>query len=442
MTLQAKERTLRIAVFFWEGYLGVTPSLINALRTLGDQGYEIDVLMQRNFSGFPDPPKLSKNIRLHWCYTVGSIIRRWLPESVESVEWLPLSNKESQCSASLLTGWTKKLKELTYWTCWAVDHFIFAAFSVLLLYAHNYACFIGVDRDGLIPAVIVGFFKRIPILCWSLELRFANESLNVFQRQTKRLEQMCLRRVVATITQDQCRAKALAEENALDLSKIIIVPNSPVGSPPIAKEKACLLSSIPQAKAEAALVLHLGEIGPEVMSLELARSTANWPLECLLVFHERRTRNRNSLYLRQVQDAAPQRVILSLDPVNYDDLDRVVSAGKIGVVLYREEFGLNFTLAGASGKLAQYLRCGLPVVCLDLPGIGDVVRKFDCGICVKSTGEMGEALRQILKNYDSFSMNALKCYTEKYEFSVHFEKVLRVISSLPIQQLQEQASAI
>src|SRR5687767_1757694 len=93
MTLQANDRNSRIAVFFWEGYLGVTPSLINALRILGDHGYEIDVLMQHNFSGFPDPPKLSQNIRLLWCYTLGSIIRRWLPESVESVEWLAVGNK-------------------------------------------------------------------------------------------------------------------------------------------------------------------------------------------------------------------------------------------------------------------------------------------------------------------------------------------------------------
>jgi glycosyltransferase involved in cell wall biosynthesis len=158
------------------------------------------------------------------------------------------------------------------------------------------------------------------------------------------------------------------------------------------------------------------------------------------MLHERRNRDRNSFYLRQVEEAAPQRVILSLEPVNYDDLDTLVSSGKIGVVLYREDFGLNFRLAGASGKLAQYLRCGLPVVCLDLPGVGDVVRKFDCGICVQSIDEMGEAIRLILHDYDRYSINALKCYMDNYEFGAHFEKVLRVISSLSVQSLQEQPS--
>jgi glycosyltransferase involved in cell wall biosynthesis len=430
MTALQRQPNTRIAVFFWEGYLGVSPSLINALRLLAQQNYQVDVFMQYNFCGFPDAPQLDAKVRLHRCYTVGAYIRTWLPESVQSVEWLPIGNPLSDSNSSLLKKMTRTAKELSYWACWIVDHLMFTAFALFRTLPHQYICFIGVDRDGLLGATIIGFAKGIQTVCWSLEIRSLRDSRSCFQRLAKRLETKCLQGVAKTITQDQFRAEALAKENAIDLSRIITVPNSPIGPPPLIKEKDYLQRRLAIPKSVSAIVLHLGEIGPELLSLELAKTTVDWPSECLLVFHERRIRSRESGYLRAIEQAGAGRVLISLAPVSYDDLDRLVSSGKIGVLLYRSDLGLNFTLAGASGKLAHYLRCGLPVVSLDLPGVAQVLEKFSCGICVKSVDEMGEAIWRILMRYERYSSNAIKCYRENYEFGAHFEKVLQVIGSL------------
>jgi glycosyltransferase involved in cell wall biosynthesis len=422
------KRNPRVGLFFWEGYLGVSPSLINALRILGDQGYFVDVFMQHNNSGFPQSPEFSKNIRIHRCPTLGALIRRWLPESIESVEWRPVPPLNSASDGAPFDGLLKQIKTLSYWACWLIDHIVFTAFSFFWIFPCRYLCFIGVDRDGLLTATIAGFLMRVNILCWSLEMRFVGESRHVLQRNIKRLEKYCLRKASNIITQDYCRAEALALENAIDLSKVIIVPNSPSGPPPRITESDYLQRRLSLSPSHSIIVLHLGLIAPSLYSWELAKSTTSWPVECLLVFHERRRRSLQNPYLKQIQEAAPGRISISLDPVSYDDLDKLVSSARIGVVLYRSDYGLNFALAGASGKLGQYLRCGLPVVCLDLPGIGAVVRKYDCGICVTDVEQIGEAIRSILESYERYRLNALRCYMEMYEFGVHFEKVLHVIS--------------
>src|SRR5262245_22612179 len=41
------QRKGRVAIFFWEGYLSVAPSLINAIRLLVTEGYHVDVITRR-----------------------------------------------------------------------------------------------------------------------------------------------------------------------------------------------------------------------------------------------------------------------------------------------------------------------------------------------------------------------------------------------------------
>jgi len=180
--------------------------------------------------------------------------------------------------------------------------------------------------------------------------------------------------------------------------------------------------------AERKVLLHIGLISHLMYSLELAQEIANWPEDWALVFHERAKRDLNDIYLSNILAVGDGKVFLSLDPVAYDDLDSVVASAQIGLVFYRNDLGPNLAqIAGASGKMGQYLRCGLPVICSDLPGLRKVVEKYRCGVCVKEFKDMREAVVSIFENYSFYSSNALKCYEEVYEFGVHFKKVMAKI---------------
>jgi len=130
-------------------------------------------------------------------------------------------------------------------------------------------------------------------------------------------------------------------------------------------------------------------------------------------------------YFQEIRRAGGDRVHLSLDPVPLQDVPRLVAGCDIGLVFYRADLGPNFTLiAGASGKLAYYLKCGLPVICIDFPGLVRVVDGYQCGICVPAVTGVADAIRTILSDYERYQSNARRCFEEAYEFDRFFAQVL------------------
>jgi hypothetical protein len=73
--------------------------------------------------------------------------------------------------------------------------------------------------------------------------------------------------------------------------------------------------------------------------------------------------------------------------------------------------GLNAQVIGlSSGKLAYYLRAGLPVVVNRLSSVGELVSGAGCGIAVESASEVGAALSDIAGQYAEFSERALDTF--------------------------------
>ena len=84
---------------------------------------------------------------------------------------------------------------------------------------------------GLVTAFAVRLLKQIPIVYWSLEIRFLNDFTYGMARVVKRLERICHRRAAFLIIQDSERATSLISENRISNPKTVIVPNSPLGWP-------------------------------------------------------------------------------------------------------------------------------------------------------------------------------------------------------------------
>ena len=390
----------KIAIFFWDGYIGVSPSLINGIRVLSEAGYCIDIVT-RDSIGFAEAPYFNSRVRII------RLPRLQLPSTVPF---------RSQLEYLLNT----------------IEPLLFAALGSFSLRANSYLCFIGVDMNGLLSATLIGFVRRVPVLYWSLEIVFSKEfswMRDLPKRIYKRMEKICHRRAKFTIIQDQARARTLALENGVDCSNFIIVPNSPLGAPPnISSDYFQSRFGLPSGKR---IILHAGMIGPETLSLELAQVAASWPNEWSLVLHERAKRDPAEPYLLEIQKKGNDHVLLSLDPVSYDELDFVISSGHIGLVMYNRNLGPNFSLvAGASGKLAQYLRCGLPVVCVGLDSLKETVHGYKCGIVVEDIQQIEGAITTIFSQYDLYRANAVRCYLEIFEFGPYFRNVVLRIQDL------------
>jgi glycosyltransferase involved in cell wall biosynthesis len=404
----------RIAIFFWEGYLGVAPSLINAIRLLVTEGYHVDIVTRRpTFGEFAPIPTFPTGVRI---WTEG--VRSELPSGTV------VSSCKDEFDQVRLRKYIPKIVRDRLRRYWQLTHFVL--FSLRSVQGKKYKCFIGVDMHGLVTAFFACLFKKVPIIYWSLEIQFLRDFKDGCRRLVKRLERICHRQAAFMVIQDLERASSLIRENKIRNPKTVIVPNGPLGWP--RSETSDFFQKKFSISPDRRIVLHLGMISPEVLSLEIASEASNWNEDLVLVFHERAQRAQTDPYIKQVQQAGCGKVLFSLEPVPYDALDCVVMSGHIGLVFYRKELGPNWSeMAGASGKLAHYLRCGLPVICLDLPGFVKVVNEYQCGICVSEPGAIQAAAEAIFRDYEFYRTNALKCYAQSYEFGRHFREVLQKI---------------
>ena len=208
------------------------------------------------------------------------------------------------------------------------------------------------------------------------------------------------------------------------------VPHGMIGQTKLRKKSQFLRNKF-KLQNEDIVILHAGWINDAMSSLDLAKSTRSWEKNWKLIFHERENRSENENYIQKISKLGFKNVLLSLKPVKFEKVDEVINSSDVGVVIYNKQMGDNCELiTRASGKMAHYLRCGIPVVCLSLPGYRKIIDEYQCGVTFDNINQIHNAIRKILNNYDFYKKNTKRCYMELYEFSIHFKKVTVRIDKL------------
>ena len=177
------------------------------------------------------------------------------------------------------------------------------------------------------------------------------------------------------------------------------------------------------------MFIHIGGIAEWNMSLELVEVANQWPNNFVLVLHGI---PRSKTYLQEIQQiAVPQRVIISTNILPWNELDDWLSSADIGLVLYRSNLGPNFDFTGmSSGKLAQYLQHGLPIITTNQRSINQIVQDCHCGQQFTDMNDIKDIAVNIFDNYPTYSANAVNCYKTKYIFDNHFLPVIQEIEKL------------
>lgn len=415
----------RVTIVFWDGYVGASPTIVSAIQLFEESGFRVELVTREAAAGFPEMPAFSASTRVVSCRPLSA---RWahlgLPGRLPPVE-RELAPPERPRSI-----WGRVKRRLSGWIG---DLLLRADFLQLALLARHPArdrqprFWIGVDLFG--AAVAARFAPPGHSAYLSLEIAFEAHLRNRVLRKFKIRERSFSRTARPVIVQDEHRARLLCEENGFDEDRLVLVPNSP-RSPSVARPSSTLRIRT-GTDTDQKIVLHLGMMGPEVLSTEIAASTHTWPEDSVLVFHERYARTADDPVVREVKGAGGDRVAFSLEPVDLEDLPGLVSSADVGLVFYNPAMGENYSvITGASGKLAFCLQAGLPVICLDLPGFPDLMREYGCGICVTEPDGIGDALRTIFADPEPFRAGARRCFEERYAFDTHFAPVVDHIRSV------------
>jgi glycosyltransferase involved in cell wall biosynthesis len=234
----------------------------------------------------------------------------------------------------------------------------------------------------------------------------------------------------AVITQDEYRRGQLQEEIGLSDGSIrwFIVPNSHRGR--ARRHESAFYQEKLGLDRDEPIVLIAGRIGDDWSHTEFLADCARRqdPPFYTLVMQSREPLAATEF--RKLTAICHSRAVLSSEPVPSADLGRAFASATVGAAIYTSMFHWNQRfVGGASGKMMSYLHAGVPVIMHDSPGVTGVIREFGCGEVLSKLDcdEFNALVHKIAAARDRYSLNAERCYNERYEFDQAFTAVNRFL---------------
>ena len=292
---------------------------------------------------------------------------------------------------------------------------------------------IAVDAAGALAAALTVRLARVLHVYLSLHM----ESLaDVVHRRhyggamRALVARRIVRRMGAVITQDEYRRRQLHEEIGLPdgSTEWFLVPNSHRG--PAERHASTYYQEKLGLPHDEPIVLVAGAIADDWSHTEFLADCARRqdPPFYTLVMQSREPLAASEL--RKLTAMCHSRALLSPEPVPSADLGRAFASATVGAAIYTAAFHWNQRfVGGASGKMMSYLHAGVPVIMHDSPGVSEVIREFGCGEVLSRLDceEFNTLVRKIAAARDRYSVNAERCYNERYEFDQAFSAVHRFI---------------
>lgn len=430
----------RIALVFDEDYFGSYPCFIESISILSKNDYDVDIIGVCRSTNFPNPPKFKNNVNFISLPLKSTICRDYSNDEFSGNFVTKYSHiyktslLKSLIPQKIKSYFRNKINNINYNTSSFniqkgifIDNIRYIYFVLITILKRKHDIVIGVDLGGGCAAYISSLFLPIDkLVYWGLEITTKQQPM-LINKILKFFEIRMCKKADLLLSTDLSRIKDVCNENdtALSNKSIICLPHSPSGFS--TQSESDFFQKKFSLNMDSTIILHSGWIHEVMQSKSLAQASRGWPKEWKLVFHERMTRSSSEPYIQEVANAGGQNLYLSLNPVQYNEIDKVIASSKIGVVIYgnSSEWGTSWvSLAKGSGKIAHYLKCGKPVVCVNIPGFNEIINDYQCGILFNDVNEIHSAILEILQNYSFYSSNALKCYKKEYEFSNYFNKFL------------------
>jgi glycosyltransferase involved in cell wall biosynthesis len=435
---------LKVSIYFEEEYLGVYPSIINAITLFSPKCSRIDIMSAKRKSTFPEPPMFPQNVFFHkvrqdFIYDRNQF--KAIPPSsssgpnkkMNSLFWkafLPeLLKVEYRKTRDILVHNIEFIAAQYAWFKDKVKYYIFC----LNKSSHNKPeILIAVDNSGMIAACIVSLFSKVKptLIFWSLEIDTGTSPL-FLKRLHDWFFSKCIRFSNVLVIQEKPRLELLREKLKTNFRflDIFFIPHSPIGESTFSNQKVVVDNNYFRKKfcldRSEKIILHAGWIHDAMCVDKIAESSKSWDSSYKLVLHERERRSPHEPFIRHVSSLSDKRALLSLNPVSFDRIDEVFSSADIGIIAYDKKYGGGRENAHkASGKLGQYLKCGVPVIALDLPGYSEMFDRYQCGMVFQDFASIEKCIDAILENYTHFHQEALRCFREEFDFKKFFQPLL------------------
>lgn len=117
-----------------------------------------------------------------------------------------------------------------------------------------------------------------------------------------------------------------------------------------------------------------------------------------------------------------------LHPEELSDFLRQYAVGLVWYTPVKDENLYNIGLA--SGKFFKHLSLGQPVISIECPGLGNVIRKYHLGIVIQNVSELKEAYEEIMKHYSYYHNNVVRVYKKKFDYKKVIQPFLQELQRM------------
>jgi glycosyltransferase involved in cell wall biosynthesis len=398
----------KVAIFFFEGYISAAPTILNLCSFFYDNKIDVTLFTRKiNDKYIKDNSKYSFSIE-------------YIDSDYPFV---------SRIILSIITRLFKKKNRKKY------NSLVYTFNSFLFFKNAKHKKFktsifnriIGVDTIGLLAADRFNS-NHNPLIYLSLEINYLFNNSNIYTKWVKNEERKIHSRCDYTIIQDKVRLQFLCIENNLDFHKIrfLLLPNSPRPNFTFNCFDNNYFKKKYSLKQSDFIVLSAGMISDEVHSYEVVQSLLNLNDNIFLILHERKSLDlKTDIYLNSLLALNARNLLLSLEPVEYRNIDFIFASADIGLAIYNSKYGINYSnILYASGKISHYLKFGKPIIVNDLPGMLEFINETQCGIIVNDLSDIHSAVLEIKNNYLWYSKNAYKAYCSHFNFDKYCKDII------------------
>jgi hypothetical protein len=287
---------------------------------------------------------------------------------------------------------------------------------------------------GLVAAYGYSWLQRCEFVNYQTELYIGAKLDTWANRLFKALERRAAQRACLTIEHDEGRRELLLADLRVDPARVAIVPNAPRG--PAARRSSDFLHRGFGLAPDTPLLLCPGTISPLFCSEQVVEAAQALPAPWRCVLHSAQPRSRSDPYIASLLALdGNQRVIFSLAPIAYDQIDELLGSAAIGLALYASASGANTSSVGlASGKLSHFLKLGVPVIVSPLPGLADFVRRHGVGEVLEHSAQLPALVSRIERDLAGYQQRALECFDAHLAYERAFDAVLAVTDRLAARQ--------
>ncbi len=247
--------------------------------------------------------------------------------------------------------------------------------------------FIGIDREGMIQAASLSSALGIKSLGLSFEIFFEDETSARF----KSPEIEACKHIDRFVIQDESRGEMFSKENLIQKEKLVFIPLGFKYSVDSNINKIDLRSfyDIPKDKNIACVI---GSLTSWSGYLQILDSLHLWPDDWVLFLHSRNS-IEDGMFFNKYSDLIGKRLFISEHHyLDFNELSEIVSQTDLGLAFYFATYasrysGKNIANIGyASGKVATYLKSGIPVIAnfnnqltsrLTASGVGYLIKEIE-----------------------------------------------------------------